>query len=52
MASRYLLESSMVDGYLLEDSSGVLLTDETTATPSIPESMLFIGPSIGGSMNL
>ena len=27
MADRYLLESSSVDGYLLEDSSGVLLLD-------------------------
>lgn len=28
MASRYLLESSSTDGYLLEDGSGVLLLEE------------------------
>lgn len=31
MADRYLLESSSVDGYLLEDSSGVLLLDAPPA---------------------
>jgi len=31
MADRYLLESSSVDGYLLEDSSGVLLLDTPPA---------------------
>ncbi len=30
MASRYLLESSTTDGYLLEDSSGVYLLDAPT----------------------
>lgn len=32
MADRYLLESSLVDGYLLEDGSGVLLLEVPTAT--------------------
>jgi hypothetical protein len=27
MADRYLLESSLIDGYLLEDASGVLLLE-------------------------
>lgn len=34
MADRYLLESSLVDGYLLEDGSGVLLLD-ANAAPTI-----------------
>ncbi len=28
MAGRYLLESSVIDGYLLEDNSGVLILEE------------------------
>lgn len=32
MASRYLLESSSVDGYQLEDGSGVLLLEGSDAT--------------------
>lgn len=31
MADRYLLESSAVDGYLLEDGSGVLLLETVAA---------------------
>jgi hypothetical protein len=41
---KYLLETSATDGYLLEDSSGVLIKEETVAsvldlTKSIPDSM-------------
>ena len=33
MADRYLIETSGTDGYLLEDGTGVLLLDATTAEP-------------------
>lgn len=32
MADRYLIETSAVDGYLLEDGSGVLILEETATT--------------------
>jgi len=32
MADRYLLESSAIDGYLLEDGSGVLLIESASGT--------------------
>lgn len=35
MADRYLLESSAVDGYLLEDTSGVLLLEVAAITETI-----------------
>lgn len=36
MADRYLLESSAIDGYLLEDGSGVLLLESQAETQPIP----------------
>ena len=32
MADRYLIETSVVDGFLLEDSSGVLLLEQQAGT--------------------
>ena len=35
MADRYLLENSLVDGYLLEDGTGVLLLEVAAITETI-----------------
>lgn len=55
MADRYLLESSAVDGYLLEDGSGVLLLDApvdlaaTAAGVSTASSSLALALPVAGS---
>lgn len=52
MSDRYLLESSLVDGYLLEDGSGVLLLEsqgEATST-ALPSPLIGRGAAIGGSL--
>ncbi len=41
MADRYLLESSAVDGYLLEDGTGVLLLEPAVTA---------IAPPVGGQV--
>lgn len=35
MADRYLLESSLLDGYLLEDATGVLLLESIDGTGAL-----------------
>lgn len=42
MASRYLLETSLVDGYLLEDGTGVLLLEPSASTAFSGSLNLFI----------
>ena len=38
MADRYLLESSLIDGYLLEDGAGVLLLESIDGTGALTTS--------------
>lgn len=41
---RYLLESSLVDGYLLEDGSGVLLLE--TVAENVPNALMMMGTGL------
>lgn len=41
---RYLLESSLVDGYLLEDGSGVLLLE--TVPENVPNALMMMGTGL------
>lgn len=58
MADRYLLESSLVDGYLLEDGSGVLLLETGNPVPPATRrvwadghaGVLLMGAAIGAAM--
>ena len=49
MADRYLLESSGVDGYLLEDGSGVLLLEAAPAG-GVPNALMMMGQGLAVAM--
>lgn len=44
MADRYLIETSAVDGYLLEDGSGVLILETVSAT--VPNALMMMGQGL------